>query len=599
VTITAEAPPLTALTDAELAAMYGPDDTVNAAILAEAQRRDDTGKRRQARRQDPAACAWEEAARAQYAQAERECAGNLIARDAPPWLTDEFSLWRYGNDRYATEELTRWFLDHPRLTMTRYQQQLQASQEAYAHELDSDAVSAVRLDASPDASRAEDHHDGAGNLVSRVAAGPEAGSSSSSDGPVRNLGHVRPGGAVTAELDVTVPAANGAATLDAARQWLARFVEWPDEHSLNIATVWAAGAHCVDREHVLVHAAFPRLIFTGAMASGKTHAMEMLLGLCPRPDLTSNITAPALAKQVAAEHSTIAVDEIDLIVGGGAGASDLRNLLNSGYKRSGCYRRANARLPVFGALMLAGLTSVLRGNDNLSTLRSRSVIIDMEPAQAGSVERYRSRLHDGGAAAIAAALASWGEINASDVGDAWPDIPDDLINRSEEIAEPLLSVAEVAGGVWPERIRAAVRALLLGAHDDVPQLAPAERILADVRACWVGSQMRSAVLAERLSWMRGGPWQAIFPDPARAGIELAKYLVPHGISPVKIWLADEQRSVQGYRLAQFEALWNATAGPEVDQVADLHSSGNGLPAEREPCTASELAAGAVTCDLAG
>jgi hypothetical protein len=63
-TITLEPPALTALTDDELAALYGPDDTLNVAVLAEAQRRDDTSKRRQARRQEPAACAWEEAASA-------------------------------------------------------------------------------------------------------------------------------------------------------------------------------------------------------------------------------------------------------------------------------------------------------------------------------------------------------------------------------------------------------------------------------------------------------------------------------------------------------------------------------------------------------
>jgi hypothetical protein len=197
-TMTAEAPPLAALTDAELAALFhGAGEDQAAAILTEAQRRDDAGKRRQARRQEPAACAWEEAARAQYAQAEQDCHGNLIARDAPPWLTDEFSLWRYGNDRYATEELRRWFLDHPRLTITRYQQQVRDNQEAYTHELDSDAADAVRLGASADASRAEDHHDSTGNLVSRVPARNASASSTADDGPVRDGQHVRPGGAVT------------------------------------------------------------------------------------------------------------------------------------------------------------------------------------------------------------------------------------------------------------------------------------------------------------------------------------------------------------------------------------------------------------------
>jgi hypothetical protein len=372
---------------------------------------------------------------------------------------------------------------------------------------------------------------------------------------------------------------NGAATLDAARDWLARFVSWPSEHALNLAVVWAAGTHCTDRANVMVHAAYPRVIFTGEKDSGKTFAMEQLLSLCPRPDITSNTTAPALAAQIATEHNTIGLDEMDLVVGTAAAAADLRNLMNSGYKRSGAYRRAKAKLPVFGPLAMAGLASVLRGNPCLDTLRSRSVIIDMRPAVQGAVERYRARLHEGGAAAICEALASWGEVNADEIGDAWPVIPDGLINRSEEICSPLLAIGEVAGPVWAERTRAAVCALMLGRSDDAPTVAPAERILDDVRAVWTGTQVRSGDLAARLACLRGGPWRAIFPDPARAGSELAKYLGPHGISPVKIWLADEQRSAQGYKLAQFDAA--APSGsdvPEVDQASDLHSSAFRLPA---------------------
>jgi hypothetical protein len=196
--MTAEAVPLAALTDDELAAMFrGADDDQAAAVLAEAQRRDDTSKRRQARRQEPAACAWEEAARAQYAQAERDCAGNLIARDAPPWLTDEFSLWRYGNDRYATEELRNWFLDHPRLTLTRYQQQVRDNQEVYRNDLDEDAAGAVRLDAAGDEAGPRGSGDRGADVVPVAAARVEAGNSSRSDGPVRDGQHVRPGGAVT------------------------------------------------------------------------------------------------------------------------------------------------------------------------------------------------------------------------------------------------------------------------------------------------------------------------------------------------------------------------------------------------------------------
>jgi hypothetical protein len=578
-TMTAEAPPLAALTDDELAAMFrGADDDQAAAVLAEAQRRDDVIRSRNARRNDPSRADWKVAAHAQYMAAEAACNGNLVRRDSK--ITDAWQLWSgpaHVAQANATEELRNYWRDHPRQSVTAYQAQLAHDLEVYRDQLDEDEAGSVRCDASADEAGPDGSADRARDSVpGHDASGAEAGSSTAGDGPVRHGRHAHPaGGVMTAELDVPVMLpANGAATLDAAAGWLARFVSFPSEQALNIAACWALGTHCTDRDLVMVHAAFPRLIFTGAKDSGKTFAMEQVASLSARPDITSDITGPALAKEIATEHPTVGVDELDLIIGGGAGASDLRGILNSGYKRSGAVRRAAGKSPTFAPVMLAGLSDVVRGNACLDTLRSRSVIIDMEPAQHGAVERYRARLHEAGAAAIAEALASWGQRNAIDVCESWPDEIPGLINRAEEIAMPLLAVAEVAGGHWPAKIRAALSALLAGQDAEPAKVTPAERLLSDVRACWTGSQMPSKMLAERLSWLKDGPWSAIFPDPARAGSELAKYLAPHGIGPVKIWVAEEQRSVQGYKLAQFAALW----------AEETEASSSGLPvlpAERD------------------
>jgi hypothetical protein len=286
--------------------------------------------------------------------------------------------------------------------------------------------------------------------------------------------------------------------------------------------------------------------------------MERTLELCPRPDIVSSTTGPALAGQIATEHPTVGLDEMDLVIGDGQAAKDLRNIMNSGYKPSGAFRRAKVKLPVYAPIAMSGLAKVLRGNPYLDTLRSRSFIIDMKPAKPGEIEKYRTRLHESGAKAIAMALASWGEANAGAVGDAWPEIPEGLSNRDEEIAAAVLALAEVAGGTWPERIRAAVCALLLGESDEEPDVAPAERIIADIRAVWTGTQVGTADLAARLAALPRSPWGAIFPDPARAGIELASYLRPYDISPVKIWLGDEGRAAQGYKIEQFEELWESS-----------------------------------------
>jgi hypothetical protein len=375
----------------------------------------------------------------------------------------------------------------------------------------------------------------------------------------------------------TAPAVTGggAAALDAAHDWLGRFVTM-GEHELDLVTAWIAGTHCTDRELVMMHAAYPRLIFTGPKNSGKTFAMRRALSLCPRPDINSDITAPELARQIAEEHPTVGVDELDLIVGTGDAAKMLRNLFNSGYERGGSFRRSRKKMPVFAPVAVAGLADVLRGNPCLDTLRSRSFIVDMHGSEPG-IERYRARLHDGTATELAEALASWGELHAGAVAEAWPEIPDGLVDRDEEIAEPLLAVAEVAGGSWPERVRAAIKALLLGQSGARQVETPAERLMSDIREVWTGDQVGSATLAARMTSLRGAPWRAVFPDPARAAAELSRYLAPRGITPVKIWLPDEQRSVQGYKAEQFIAAWAEieapsgivrTTGPDLFENSD-------------------------------
>ena len=177
--------------------------------------------------------------------------------------------------------------------------------------------------------------------------------------------------AVIAEAEAAIAGAgNGAATLQAGYDWLRRFVYWPSDHAAVIAATWALGTHCTDRTLVMVHPAYGRLIVAGPKAAGKTFAVEQILSLCPRPDLASNATAPGVAEQISKEHSTIGLDELDLVIGDGNAAKDLRNLMNSGYKRSGAYRRAKMRYPIFAPMLLAGLTAVLRGNPSLDTLRS-------------------------------------------------------------------------------------------------------------------------------------------------------------------------------------------------------------------------------------
>ena len=62
---------------------------------------------------------------------------------------------------------------------------------------------------------------------------------------------------------------------------------------------------------------------------------------------------------------------------------------------------------------------------------------------------------------------------------AWPEMPDGIEDRDADVWEPLLAVADAAGGDWPERARVAAVALVALSKESTPSLGI--RLLADLR----------------------------------------------------------------------------------------------------------------------
>jgi len=59
-------------------------------------------------------------------------------------------------------------------------------------------------------------------------------------------------------------------------------------------------------------------------------------------------------------------------------------------------------------------------------------------------------------------LETWAVDNIATLAAARPELPDELGDRAQDVWEPLLAIAELAGGDWPERARTAAVALSSG-----------------------------------------------------------------------------------------------------------------------------------------
>ncbi|MFE9426229.1 DUF3631 domain-containing protein [Kitasatospora sp. NPDC006697] len=301
---------------------------------------------------------------------------------------------------------------------------------------------------------------------------------------------------------------DGAALLDDVERHHRRFNVFPSEAAYVAVVLWDAHTHFMDCFEATARLAF----LSPEPGSGKTRALEIIETLVPRPMTTVDISPSALFRSVSATDArpTVLWDEIDTVFGPKAvGSEELRGLINAGYRRTGgIYRSVRegedhkvVKFPVYSALALAGL------GDLPDTIMSRAVVIRMRRrAPNETVEHFRQRVNEPEGHALRDRLAEWAEQVREKVDGAWPEMPEGVTDRPADVWEPLLAVADAAGGHWPTRARAACLELVNAAKaNDKGSIGI--RLLADLRAVFDGAaRMTSASILERLLAMDDAPW---------------------------------------------------------------------------------------------
>jgi len=320
---------------------------------------------------------------------------------------------------------------------------------------------------------------------------------------------------------------SGSDILDDVEEFIARFVALPSEDALVALTLWAAHAHRMDAWESTPRAA----MLSPEPGSGKTRVLETLELLVPRPLLAVNASSAALFRAVSDSKGapTILFDEIDTVFGPKAKENeDIRGLLNAGHRRGATALRCAIHgkdisveeFPAYAAVALAGL------GDLPDTLMSRSIVIRMRRrAPHERVEPFRRRLHEADGHKVRGALASW--LASADL--QWPDMPGGVEDRDADCWEPLLAVADAAGGDWPERGRVAAVTLVTATRQREGSLGV--RLLTDLREV-IGADetVHTEDILRRLHNLDESPWADLRGKPLDAR-RLARLLNPYGIAP--------------------------------------------------------------------
>ena len=220
--------------------------------------------------------------------------------------------------------------------------------------------------------------------------------------------------------------------------------------------LWAVHAHA----HDLRDTSPPLVIKSPAMRSGKTKLVEVLERLVPRPLFVSGITVSFLERAIEAHRPTLLIDEYDALTSGDpALAEAARAQLNRSAKRRGARVGKNVPLPGGGyesRLFSTWAPTVIAGiGDPPSTVRDRAVVIDLK--RKLSSEKVRPlRERDGADLAILRSkIARWVGDNEMRLRAHSPAALDVDNDRAKDMWEPLLAIAEIAGGDSPGRAREA------------------------------------------------------------------------------------------------------------------------------------------------
>jgi hypothetical protein len=353
---------------------------------------------------------------------------------------------------------------------------------------------------------------------------------------------------------------SGEALLNEVRSFIRRFWAPPSEVALDAFTLWIAHTHAVDGEQRPVFETSPRLgLFSIGPASGKSTALEMLELLSGRGERIADPSARGILGLIDQERATVLIDELDTLMGTGAGGRSTRTIMLEGYSEGGAIARGTAaggytRVSCFAPMAFAGMRQNFISNPRLDALRTRTIMVLCKPRQPGQkVESYRRRLHLADARLLNRALVKWGERHAGLLADCWPEPPDGIEDRAAELWEPLLAVGEVVGGEWAERARNACRVLGLGEpedDDDEPDT-PVEMLLADMSLVFMGEdRLASRTIVERLLSLPDSAWKR-YPNVITAGREIAAMLEPRGVAPKPVWL--DGVTVRGYDRVDLEA----------------------------------------------
>ena len=339
-----------------------------------------------------------------------------------------------------------------------------------------------------------------------------------------------------------------------------------DSDTAVAASLWIAFTWFIDRVEVAPIA----FIVSPERRCGKTQMLDLFSRLAYRPLVASNISPAAVFRVIEAHSPTLLIDEADSFL---KENEPMRGVLNSGHTRqSASTIRLEAvgdsfeprKFSTWGAKALASIGHLA------GTIMDRSIVLPLRrKLPKEHVQRLRHADPDH-FSTLVRKLARLVEGHGQDIAQARPVLPEKLNDRAQDCWEPLLALADLAGGRWPRLARTAALGLSGAAQE---AMSTATELLADIKEAF--SQMEKISTDELLRKLvrdEMKPWATYAHGKPMNARHLAKRLREFEIQSQD--LKFKGNVVQkGYRLDQFKDPFNRY----LNSLAEGVGSATALP----------------------
>lgn len=320
-----------------------------------------------------------------------------------------------------------------------------------------------------------------------------------------------------------------------------------ESHVATAATLWIAMTWLINEIQVA-----PLAMITGPeKRCGKSQLLLLLNELVYRPMVASNITPAALFRCIDEWQPTLLIDEADTFM---QQNEELRGLINAGHTRKSAYvvrlvgdDHAPKSFCVWGAKAIAGIGKLH------DTIMDRSIILEMRRKLPDEkVERLRYAQTDL-FEQLTAKLARFSNDYAKQIKVMKPSLPEQLHDRAQDNWEPLLAIADIAGGKWPVRARNA--ALFLNCTVE-PSKSISIELLEDTHELFTNKDTARITTQELILGLclePDKPWSTYNHGVQISPRQIASLLKKFSIKPLAIRTG--LRVEKGYIKSDFEDAW--------------------------------------------